>query len=194
MKFPWLKFAVLLGIWYQLSTAIGIDGGAALYIALLVVFVGWLATSLPGQVFRMLGPRTQSLVVHGVVWLVVFWWFTPSAIFDLPLVLHGFMLYALARAGARARVVYERERLRLRDKLYAEHSGLVVAGLFGGLLLVMMALRTWHSVWPLIVCALLPGIPISFGWRMGAPESPERAEAKVGDTEDFRDAGLSDER
>jgi hypothetical protein len=194
MKFPWPKFAVLLGIWYEVSTIVGINGGAALYIALLVVFVGWLATSLPGQVFRMLGPRTQSLVVHGLIWLFIFWWFTPAAIFDLPLVLHGFVLYVLAMAGARARRVYERERSRLREKLYAEHSGLIVAGLFGGLLLVMMALRTWHSVLPLLLCALLPGIPFHYGWRMGAPESPERADAKVGDAEDFRAAGLSEER
>ena len=39
MRFPWLKFAVLIGIWYELSMALGINGGAALYIALLVVFV-----------------------------------------------------------------------------------------------------------------------------------------------------------
>ncbi|MHB8267433.1 hypothetical protein [Bradyrhizobium sp.] len=194
MKFPWLKFTVLVGIWYELSMALGINGGAALYIALLVVFIGWLATSLPGQVFRMLGPRTQSLVVHGLIWLFIFWWMTPPAIFELPLALHGFVLYALALAGARARRVYERERSRLREKLYAEHSGLIVAGLFGGLLLVMMALRTWHSVLPLLLCALLPGIPFHYGWRMGAPDSPERADAKLGDAEDFRNAGLSEER
>jgi hypothetical protein len=194
MKFPWLKFAVLLGIWYQISLAIGMNGGAALYVGLLIIFVGWVATSLPGQVFRMLGPRTQSLVVHGLIWLFVFWWMTPPAIFDLPLLLHGFVLYALAMAGARGRRVYERERSRLREKLYAEYSGLVVAGLFGGLLLLMVALRTWHSVLPLLLIALLPGIPFHFGWRMGTPESPERADAKLGEAEDFRDAGLSEER
>src|ERR1700750_2413249 len=115
MKFPWLKFTVLLGIWYELSTALAFSGGAALYIAVAVLFIGWLATSLPGQVFRMLGPRTQSLVVHGLIWLFVFWERTPPAIFDLPLVLHGCVLYALAMAGSRARRVYERERSRLRE-------------------------------------------------------------------------------
>ena len=194
MKFPWLKFLGLLAIWYALSVEIGVPGGAALYVGLFVVFVGWIAASLPGQLFRMLGPRTQSLLMHVFVWFVVFWWFTPPAIFDLPLPLHFFVLYALAMGGARARALFEREKLRLGAKLYAEHSGLLVASLLGGLLLVMVTLRTWHSLWPLIILALLPGIPFSFGWRMGSPESPERADAKLGDEETFRDAGLSEDR
>ena len=106
MKFPWLKFLVLLAIWYQVSIVLGLPGGAAFYVALLVIVLGWLASSLPGQIFRMLGPRTQSMIVHVLLWLIIFWWFAPPVIFDLPLdSARDRALWTGDRRGARARAL-----------------------------------------------------------------------------------------
>jgi hypothetical protein len=113
---------------------------------------------------------------------------------SLPLVLIAFALFALAMIGASCRLGFERERALRGKKLFSDHSALVVGVILGGLFLCMVALRTWHSLWPLVGYLLLPGLPFGFGWRMGGMPSPDRVDAKLGDEETFRDAGLSEER
>jgi hypothetical protein len=188
------KLALLVCLWYEIAVELHLDSNTAFFIAMLVVFGGWFALRMSGQLVGMLGPRTLSLLVYSVLWLVLFWWFAPSVLSSLPLVLIVFALVALAMIGARCRLVFERERALRGKKLFSDHSAAVVGVILGGLLLAMVSLRTWHSLWPLLGYLLLLGLPFGFGWRMGGMGSPERADAKLGDEETFRDAGLSEER
>jgi hypothetical protein len=188
------KLGLLVCLWYEIAVELHLDSNTAFFVALLVVFGGWFALRMSGQLVGMLGPRTLSLLVHGMVWLVLFWVFAPSVLLSLPLVLIVFALFALTMIGARCRLVFERERALRGKKLFSDHSALAVGVILGGLLLCMIALRTWHSLWPLVGYLLLPGLPFGFGWRMGGMPSPDRVDAKLGDEETFRDAGLSEER
>jgi hypothetical protein len=188
------KLGLLVCLWYEIAVELHLDSNTAFFVALLVVFGGWFALRMSGQFVGMLGPRTLSLLVHSVVWLVLFWVFAPSALLSLPLVLIAFVLFALAMIGARCRLVFERERALRGKKLFSDHSPLVVSVILSGLFIAMAALRTWHSLWPLIGYLALPGLPFGFGWRMGGMPSPDRVDAKLGDEETFRDAGLSEER
>jgi len=188
------KLGLLVCLWYEIAVELHLDSNTAFFVALLLVFGGWFALRMSGQLVGMLGPRTLSLLVHSMLWLVLFWAFAPSALLSLPVVLIVFALFALTMIGARSRLVFERERALRGKKLFSDHSALVVGVILGGLLLCMVALRTWHSVWPLVGYLLLPGLPFGFGWRMGGMPSPDRTDAKLGDEETFRDAGLSEER
>lgn len=188
------KLALLVCLWYEIAVELRLDSNTAFFVALLVVFGGWFALRMSGQLVGMLGPRTLSLLVHSVVWLVLFWWFAPSVLLSLPLVLIVFGLFALAMIGARCRLMFERERALKGKRFFADYSAVVAGVILGGLFLCMVALRTFHSLWPLVGYLLLPGLPFGFGWRMGGMPSPNRVDAKLGDEETFRDAGLSEER
>jgi hypothetical protein len=188
------KLGLLVCLWYEIAVELRLDSNTAFFVALLLVFGGWFALRMSGQLVGMLGPRTLSLLVHSVVWLALFWSFAPSALLSLPLVLIAFGLFALTMIGARSRLIFERERALRGKKLFSDHSALAVGVILGGLFLCMVALRTWHSLWPLVGYVLLPGLPFGFGWRMGGMPSPDRVDAKLGDEETFRDAGLSEER
>jgi hypothetical protein len=188
------KLALLVCLWYEIAVELHLDSNTAFFLAMLVVFGGWFALRMSGQLVGMLGPRTLSLLVYSVVWLVLFWAFAPGVLSSLPLVLIVFGLFALTMMGARCRVIFERERALRGKKLFADHSAVVVGVILGSLLLAMISLRTWHSLWPLLGYLLLPGLPFGFGWRMGGMASPDRADAKLGEEETFRAAGLSEER
>jgi hypothetical protein len=188
------KLALLVCLWYEIAVELHLDSNTAFFIAMLLVFGGWFALRMSGQLVGMLGPRMLSLLVYSVLWLVLFWWFAPAVLLSLPLVLIVFALVALAMIGARCRVMFEQEWALRGKKLFSDHSAPVVGVILGGLLLAMVSLRAWHSLWPLVGYLLLPGLPFGFGWRMGGIGSPERADARLGDEETFRDAGLSEER
>jgi hypothetical protein len=126
--------------------------------------------------------------------MLLFWWFAPATLRAQPVIFEIGAVVVLALAGARCRQQFEREYLLHGAAVWRAHSGVVVASLFGVLLILMMSLRHWGSLWPLVAYALLLGIPLGFGWRMVRPPSPDRPDAKVGNEETFRDAGLSEER
>jgi len=56
-----------------------------------------------------------------------------------------------------------------------------------------VTLRLAGSFWPLVYYALLPGIPLSFGWRAAGVPLRSRSDAKMGNAEGFRAAGVSEE-
>ncbi|EJW10837.1 hypothetical protein A33M_3998 [Rhodovulum sp. PH10] len=181
-------------IWYELAIELGLGADTAFLATLGLMAIWWSGLRLVAQGITLMGPFTFGLLAQTAVWLVLFWWFAPAAFHALPLLFDLLIVLALALSGARCRFLYEAYRQSGRRFVPAEHSGLVLLVVFGGLAACMVSLRYWGSLWPLAGYALLPAIPFGFGWRMAPLAAPDRFDAKVGDADAFRDAGLSEER
>ncbi len=194
MKRLIFKFGLFICIWSEIATELRLDGDTAFLVGVVVFCASWFAVRIAGHVLGLMGPSAFGLLVQSIVWAVLFWCFAPRALRELPLLSDITAIVILGLAGARSRQLFERE-LRLRGaELWRAHSGIVMACIFGTLLVTMVSLRLWGSIWPLIAYSLLIVIPFGFGWRTVGVGSPDRADAKFGDEEGFKDAGLSEER
>jgi hypothetical protein len=188
------KLGALVCLWYEVAVELHIDGTTAFFVALLVIAAGLFMLRLPSQLIGLIGPSTLALLVHGVAWLVVYFAVAPRVVTDLPLVLTLFAVAVLVMMGGQCRVMFEEQRRKYGREMWARHSGVITGAVLGVLFLAMVAVRQWHSIWPLVAYVLLPGLPFMFGWRMGPIAGQWRADAKFGSAKDFRSAGYSDER
>ncbi|NEV75906.1 hypothetical protein DYI24_02455 [Rhodopseudomonas sp. BR0C11] len=188
------KLGLLVCLWYEIAVELKINGTAAFLVAMLVIAGGLFVLRLPSQLAGMIGPSTLALMVHGVAWLVVYFAVAPRAVTDMPLVLTLAAVAALVMMGGQCRMLYERERRKFGREVWARHSTVITGAVLGVLFLGMVAIRQWHSIWPLVAAVLLPGLPFMFGWRMGPIAGQWRADAKFGSAKDFRKAGFSEER
>ena len=189
-----LKLLLFIALWYEIAAEFRIDADSALIWTLAVIFGGRFALRYAAQAAGLLGPFTVGLLLQAVLWMALLWWFAPSLFHALPLVFDGVILVALALIGARCRFLFEEHRRKHGRLVLADHSGLVLAAVFGALFACMLSMRLFGSLLPLLGYALLPGLPLSFGWRMAPLAAPERFDAKTGDAGSFFDAGLSEDR
>lgn len=194
MKRLIFKLGLFICIWYEIATELRIDGDTAFLVGIAAFCVSRFAVRIAGHALGMFGPSAFGLLVQTALWAVLFWCFTPTALRELPLLCDITAFTVLGIAGARSRQLFERERLLRGAEFWRVYSGVLVAGILGTLLIAMTSLRQSGSIWPLLAYVLLVLIPAGFGWRMVGPVSPERADAKVGDRDDFKAAGLSEER
>jgi hypothetical protein len=180
-------------VWYEVAAEFRIGADMAFVVTLALLGGLWVARVLVAQSASLFGPVTSGLVLLLVLWFVLFWWLAPAAFQLVPFVFDVLIFVALVLAGARCRFLVDEYRANGGKIVPAEHSELVLAVTFGTLTLCMFAMNHWGTLWPLVGLALLPALPIAFGWRMGPVAAAARSDARMGDRDAFRDAGLSDE-
>jgi len=193
MKRLVVKFGLAVCLWYELMAEFHMESGTAFWAAMALVCFGWFAFRMSGPFIGSLGPKTLALLLQSVLWFVLLWWLAPP-LWALPLPLDLFVLVVLAVMGARSRVRFELARDGLLARLRRDYSGHIVGAVLLALSPCWISIRLWGSLWPLIGYALLPGLPFLFGWRMVTAPPHDKPDARVGDADDFRDAGLSEER
>ena len=64
MRALWIKFGLFLCVWYEVSVELGLSGGTAMVVTLLVCGAGMMLLRLPGQILSLLGPR--AVYAHGI--------------------------------------------------------------------------------------------------------------------------------
>jgi len=194
MKRLTFKLGLFVVVWYELMVEFGLGADFAFLLSLGLLGGFSLALRLAGQASGLMGPFTSGMLIQALLWLALLWWFAPAVFRAVPLVFDLLIVLGLALAGARCRYLYEVWRQKDGQFVPADYSLPIVIGVLGSLFGCMLALRYWGSLWPLVAYVLLPALPFGFGWRMGPLASADRPDARFGNAENFRDAGLSDER
>lgn len=194
MRGLWFKLGLFLVLWYEVAAELRLDGDGSFLVAVLIIGMLWFGLRLAGQLLGMLGPNVQRFIVGLLAWLVLYWWFAPGALKALPLiyVLIGAGLLAIGTARIRHRL--ERYRPRLMRLRQHPRARWVIAGVCLTFALALGGLHEAGYLWTLIGQALLPGLPVVFGWHMAGTVGAARADAQFGDPRGFRDAGLSEDR
>jgi hypothetical protein len=194
MRHFWFKLVLFLCLWYEVAAELRLDGDRALLVTLAIIGLGWFLLRMSGSLIGMLGPTMHRLLVGTVIWLLLFWWFAPNALKALPVAVLLAMALGVAALGARCRHWFELNHHRIDKAYLRNHSEVVLLTVFGTLGLIAFSLEYWGSLWPLIGCVMLPGLPFGFGWQLASQLAHKRADAKFGDKASFRDAGISEER
>jgi hypothetical protein len=188
------KLGLFVLVWYELVVEFHLNPDTAFFVMLALVAGFAFARGVAAQIVTLVRPFTFGLLLQALLWIGLLWWMAPGVFTAIPFVLDLLIVLGLALIGARCRHLYEDYRQKHGFPKFSEHSGLVLLVVFGTLGACIAALQFWGSLWPLLGYALLPALPFSFGWRMGPLAAAERPDAKLGDAEAFRDAGLSEER
>lgn len=187
------KIGLFVCVWYEVGRQLGLDGDSAFVVTAIVWVGGWLALRMAGQLAGMLGPLTAALVVRLPIWLVVVWCVAPPVFATQPVVFKVVAFGLMAFLGARGRHVFEQRRADFTKEWLRQHSEVVVVAVLLVLACAGACLRLNGSFWPLVYYALLPGIPLSFGWRAAVAPLRGRSDARMGNAEGFRAAGMSEE-
>jgi hypothetical protein len=188
MRSLWIKLILFLCIWYEVSTELGLSGGTAMVVTLLVCGAALMLLRVPGQLMSLLGPRTIALAGPVVVWMGLAWWLMPTVVTSYP-ALALVVAAGLVVAGAAARYAVTRYAVWL-----SRHAYMLRASISPGIsILLGLADQLPRGLLSLAVIALLIGMPVRLGWRLIGPPRPAKFDAKMGDAEGFRHAGFSDE-
>ncbi|MCP3439801.1 hypothetical protein [Bradyrhizobium sp. CCGUVB14] len=177
-----------------MAAELHLDGDRSFVISLTIVALGWMALRMSGSLAGLLGPNVHRLLVGTVAWLMLFWWFAPPLLKAQPVVFVLAGAGAIAVGAAKFRHWFEAEGHKLGKAFLRDHSQYVVGGMVAGLSALFLSQQYWGSIWTVIGYALLPGLPFAFGWQMAELAKRARFDAKVGDEESFREAGMSEER
>lgn len=188
MRSLWIKLGLFLCVWYEVSVELGLSGGTAMVVTLIVCGAGLMLLRLPGQILSMLGPRAIVLVGPLAVWIGLAWWLMPDTLTGYPaLVLMAAAFLALAGAAAHYAVSRYPTWFARRQPML---RGFISPGLS---ILVGLAHQLPLGLLSLAVIAVLVGMPLRLGWRFIGPVSPHKFDAKMGDGDSFRRAGFSDD-
>lgn len=194
MKRIAFRLGLFVVVWYELGVELGLHPDTAFFVTL-ALFVGFgFARGIAGQIIGMIGPFTFGILLQAVLWIALLWWLAPRVFHAMPFVFDLAIVLGLALVGARCRYLFEERRAKHGPIDLSEHSGLVLLVVFGVLGACALAMHYWGSLWWLVGYALLPALPFSFGWRMGPLAAADRPDARFGNADDFRDAGLSEDR
>jgi hypothetical protein len=194
MKRLTFKLGLFVVSWYEVGAELGLHPDTA-FLVTLALFVGFgFARGIAGQIIGMIGPFTFGILLQAVLWIVLLWWLAPGVFHAMPFVFDLLIVLGLALVGARCRFLFEEHRAKHGPIELSEHSGLVLIVVFGALAACAFAMHRWGSLWPLLAYAALPVLPFSFGWRMGPLAAADRPDARFGSADDFRNAGLSEDR
>lgn len=190
----WLwRIGLFLLAWLAVRGETGLDAGSSL-IVLLLLWVGVkLVLKLGMQLLAQVGLDNWWTLAKAATWIALFLWLVPESI---PL-RHLAMAVAgsiLAIAGAGFRFLHDR-----RPKSRAILRNIAIA--VGLVALAAFPTLAWlkgdgvvAGLWLLLALVLLLGIPLSFGWQFVSRAAPRSADAKLGDFDDLKSAGLGDER
>lgn len=177
-----LKMIIFLCIWYEVGVELGLGGGTAFAVALLLIGLGMTLLRVPGQLLAT--PGMWPLMV----WLGLALWLMPGLVLHHPaLILIAGALLAVIGAGAR----YANTRY---TALIAPHRAMMRGGVVPVTCALLGFANEWQSGWltaPILV--VLIGMPLRMGWRFVGVIPPHRFDAKTGNAGDFRRDGFSDE-
>lgn len=183
-----MKLILFLVVWYEVTVELGLSGGTALVIALLVCGGGMMLLRLPLQILSMLGPR--AIVVAGpvIVWLGLAWWLAPNKVAAYPVFALGIGAL-LALLGGAARYAVTRYPAWL-DR----HMPMLRAGISpGASILLGLSDQLPQGLLSLAALIVLVGMPVRLGWKFIPPLAPHKFDAKMGDADGFRRAGFRDD-
>jgi len=188
MRWLLIKLGLFLCVWYEVSAELGIGGGTAFAMTLLVCGAGLMLLRLPGQVLSILGPPAVLVIGPVVVWAGLAWWLMPGVFPAYP-VLTLIAALVLALTGAATKYAVS------RYPSWFARRWLMLRGLMSPLGMILVELADQWRMSPLSLAAVivLVGMPLRLGWRFIPPLSPHKFDAKMGDGESFRRAGFSDE-
>lgn len=188
-KGPTILFLV---IWYVAAHQPSLEDYAFVY-ALLLMLIGWLAIRMAGNAISRLGSRAWLLLLQVAVWFGLFLWFIPAGGDIKVLILWGVGL-PLLFAGGLAHLAYARFP-KYQNRLDALPRIACVA------ILATAPLVSWYSghgfwtgFWVAALHIIFASIPLYYGWQLGERLSRGDRDARFGTDEDYRAAGMSDER
>jgi hypothetical protein len=190
----WLwRIGLFLLAWLAVRGETGLDAGSALIVLLLLWFGARLVLKLGMQLLAQVGMDSWWTIVKGATWIALFLWLVPETVpaRHVVMVVAGLGLLMM---GAGFHAIHER-----RPKSRAVVRNIAIA--LSVLALVTCTAIGWAKgdglaagLWLLLALALLLGIPLSFGWQFVNRAAPRSADAKLGEFDDLRSEGLSDER
>ncbi|HEX3861115.1 MAG TPA: hypothetical protein VHY35_05430 [Stellaceae bacterium] len=182
------KIGLFVAAWYEVSVELGLDAGTAFVLTLVLIGAALTVFRLPAQLLNLYGPRLALLVGPVIIWLALAWWVLPRAFLRHPML--ALTLAALLVLGGAAWrygwTRYREETMRAIDRV---KQLTVPAGM-----LVLQA--TLGNRWGLVCVAALAvmvAMPMRLGWLLIGPVPAERVDAKMGEPNWFRRAGMSDE-
>lgn len=188
MRVLLIKLGLFLAVWYEIATELGLSGGTAIVVTLLICGGAMMLLRLPGQILSAVGPRAIVWVGPLVIWLGLAWWLVPGLFTRYPALTLTVPL-GLGLLGAAAHYAvsrypgwFGRVRLILRALLVP-----VIAVLLG------LASQIPDGLLKLGVVTLLVLMPMRHGWRFIGPVSPHKFDARMGEARGFRGAGYRDE-
>jgi hypothetical protein len=190
----WLwRIGLFLLAWLAVRGETGLDAGSSL-IVLLLLWVGVrLALKLGMQLLAQVGLDNWWSIAKLAIWIALCLWLVPETLASRHLAM-AVASAVLVMVGAGFRLIHER---RPKSRAIIRDIGIALCLLA----LVTCTAISWAKgdglvpgLWLLLVLALLLGIPLSFGWKFVNRAAPKSADAKLGDFDDLKDAGLSDER
>jgi hypothetical protein len=183
-----LKVGFLLAIWYEVAAELRVGGGTAFVITLLGLCTLMMLVRLPGQVLAMIGPTMFQFIAPMIVWVGLAWWLMPTAFTSFPAL-------ALIFAGLLATIGAATHYLVTCYPQWFETRWPMIKGAVSPLGCGVLWLANHFAIGALslIVMAALLLMPLRVGWRFIAPATAERFDAKMGNHENFRRDGYSDE-
>lgn len=188
MRALWIKLILFLVVWYEVTAELGLSGGTALVVALLVCGFGMMLLRLPLQILSVLGPR--GIIVAGpvVVWLALAWWLAPNKVMAFPVFTLAIGAQ-LALLGGAARYAVTRY-----PAWFARHMPMLRGAISPvGSILLGLSDQLPQGLLSLAALAVLIGMPVRLGWKFIPPLAAHKFDAKMGDADGFRRAGFRDE-
>jgi hypothetical protein len=179
-------------VWWMLAHEPEYEDHALLY-ALLLMLIGWLAIRMAGHAYSRLGRRAVLLTLQVVGWFFLFVIFVPGRVGHKLLALWGYGI-PLMFVGAAARLAHDRFP-RIQKRWQDVLQGLLGTTLIWGTLGQWDAgYGFWASLSRTILIISFATIPAYYGWRLGEGLPRGERDARFGSQDDYRAAGMSDER
>jgi hypothetical protein len=188
-KGPTILFLV---VWWVLAHEARYEDHDFLY-ALLLMVIGWLAIRMAGNAVCRLGWRAWLLLLQVALWFGLYVWFMPEAWYLNALTLWGVGI-PLLFTGAALRLVYE------GFPQYERGLALILRGLC--ILFLIFGPFVWWDAfggvrggfWETSLQIIFAAISLTYGWKLAKPVPHGERDARFGSLEDYRVAGMSDDR
>jgi hypothetical protein len=182
------KIGLFVAAWYEVAVELGLDSGSAFVLTLGLIGAALTVFRLPAQLLQLYGPRLAILAGPVLIWLTLAWWVMPGGFLRHPVLALG-LAGLLTLVGAAARYAWTRHRVEAERRVDQVKQLIVPIAMF-------VLQETLGSSWELISAAamvVLVAMPMRLGWVLIGPVPAERVDAKMGEAEWFRRAGMSDE-
>jgi hypothetical protein len=179
--------------WAAVCNVTSLDAGPALIGAGLLYLVAWLAFKFIGRAMFHLGARAWLRVGLFVLGALLFVNVAPGRGVTNILIVWGFGIPLLLIGGvwrALGRKMPAWRNLLDQTPAYAAITGLIVLPLSARL----YGLNLWAALAFGAAACGLSGFALWCGWQLAEARGPGERDARFGDADDFRTAGMSDER